>query len=101
MMTLAKVEHILRAAGNATGQKAFVLIGSSAIFVRSAIVPDSLAMSREADLFANTPDSPAPLAGLLRQMATADLKRRAPAFAPLYRRLIDLHQKMAGSGPRK
>ncbi len=57
MMTLAKVEHILRAAGNATGQKAFVLVGSSAIFVWSAIVPESLAMSREADLFANTPDA--------------------------------------------
>ncbi|HQR87678.1 MAG: hypothetical protein B7Z44_01550 [Caulobacter sp. 12-67-6] len=56
MMTLAKVEHILRAAGNATGQKAFVLIGSSAIFVWSRIVPATLAMSREADLFATTPD---------------------------------------------
>lgn len=48
MMTLAKVEHILRAAGNATGQKAFVLVGSSAIFVWSRIVPEThdLALSK-------------------------------------------------------
>jgi hypothetical protein len=57
MMTLAKVEHILRAAGNATGHKAFVLIGSSAIFIWSQIVPEAMAMSREADLFANVPDA--------------------------------------------
>lgn len=57
MMTLTKVEHILRAAGNATDQKAFVLIGSAAIFVWAQIVPEAMAMSREADLFANVPDA--------------------------------------------
>jgi hypothetical protein len=52
MMDLHKVEHILRAAGDATGHKTFVVIGSAAIFLWKEKVPEAMAMSREADLFA-------------------------------------------------
>jgi hypothetical protein len=52
MMDLHKVEHILRAAGDATGHNSFVVIGSAAIFLWKEDVPDDMAMSREADLFA-------------------------------------------------
>jgi len=56
MMNLERVEHILRAAGDATGQRSFVLIGSAAIFAWRTFVPEELATSREADLYALTPD---------------------------------------------
>lgn len=52
MMEVNKVDHILRAAGAATGQKRFVLIGSAAIFAWETIVPPDMAMTREVDLFA-------------------------------------------------
>jgi len=52
MMGSAKVDHILRAAGAATGQKRFVLIGSAAIFAWRELVPPLMAMTREVDLFA-------------------------------------------------
>ena len=53
MMDREKVEHILRAAGHATGHKAFVVIGSAAIFLWRDDVPEAMAMSREADIFAD------------------------------------------------
>lgn len=52
MMDRPNLEHILRAAGSATGHKTFVVIGSAAIFLWSEDVPFNMAMSREADLFA-------------------------------------------------
>lgn len=52
MMDLSKVEHILRAAGDATGHGTFVVIGSAAIFLWERDVPGAMAISREADLFA-------------------------------------------------
>jgi hypothetical protein len=56
-MDRAKLDHILRAAGDATGQKVFVLVGSAAVFAWTNFVPTELALSREADLFAHLPDS--------------------------------------------
>ncbi len=52
MMDLSKVEHILRAAGDATGHGTFVVIGTAAIFLWERDVPGAMAISREADLFA-------------------------------------------------
>jgi hypothetical protein len=52
MMELNAVDHILRAAGAATGQRRFVLVGSAAIFAWRAMVPPEMTMTREADLFA-------------------------------------------------
>ncbi len=58
MMELEKVDHILRAAGKVTGQTHFVLVGSAAIFAWRADIPDEMALTREADLFAyDVPDS--------------------------------------------
>ncbi len=57
MMEVNKVDHILRAAGAATGQGRFVLIGSAAIFAWQAIVPPDMAMTREVDLFAYDVDA--------------------------------------------
>ena len=51
-MTGDKVDHILRAAGSATGLDRFVLVGSAAIFAWEKVVPPELAMTREVDLFA-------------------------------------------------
>lgn len=51
-MEINAVDHILRAAGAATGQSRFVLVGSAAIFAWRAVVPSEMAMTREADLFA-------------------------------------------------
>jgi hypothetical protein len=52
MMRRDKVDHVLRAAGDVTGQSRFVLIGSAAIVAWRAIVPPEMAMSRDIDLFA-------------------------------------------------
>jgi hypothetical protein len=57
MMNVARIEHILRAAGDATGQTDFVLVGSAAIFLWVTVVPDTMAMTREADIYAPVPDS--------------------------------------------
>jgi hypothetical protein len=51
-MERPNLDHLLRAAGDATGQKIFVLVGSAAIFAWRRVVPAHMAMSREADLFA-------------------------------------------------
>jgi len=51
-MEIAHVDHILRAAGEATGQTHFVLIGSAAILAWQSVVPTDMAQTREADLFA-------------------------------------------------
>jgi len=56
MMIAEKVDHILRAAGAATGETRFVLIGSAAIFAWSTTVPPEMALTREVDLFAPGPD---------------------------------------------
>lgn len=58
LMKREKVEHILRAAGNATGRDKFVLIGSAAVVAWRDAVPVELAMSRDIDLFAyDAPDA--------------------------------------------
>lgn len=46
------LDHLLRAAGDLTGHKRFVLVGSNAIFAWRQDVPGPMARSREADLFA-------------------------------------------------
>ncbi len=57
MLNRARIEHILRAAGEVTGHKRFVLIGSAAIAAWREIIPDEMATSRDVDLFAiDAPD---------------------------------------------
>jgi hypothetical protein len=51
-MNRTQLDHLLRAAGGATGQKTFVLVGSAAVFAWRDSVPQPMTMSREADLFA-------------------------------------------------
>jgi hypothetical protein len=52
MMRIDKVDHILRAAGAATGQDTFVLVGSAAIHAWFADIPVEMSYTREVDLFA-------------------------------------------------
>jgi hypothetical protein len=52
-VTREGLDHLLRAAGDLTEHKRFVLVGSSAIFAWFDDVPDAMTMSREADLFAS------------------------------------------------
>jgi hypothetical protein len=52
------IEHMLRAAGEATGQKRFVLVGSAAVTIWFDTVPSGMAMTPEADLFAPDADDP-------------------------------------------
>jgi len=47
-----QLDHVLRAAGEATGQKRFVLVGSTAVVAWQALAPPQMTISREADLFA-------------------------------------------------
>ena len=46
------IDHILRAAGEVTGHRRFVLVGSAAIFAWRQVVPDEMLRTREADVFA-------------------------------------------------
>ena len=52
-MTRQELDHVLRAAGDLTGHKRFVLVGSTAIFAWHESVPEIMALSREADLYAS------------------------------------------------
>ena len=47
-----QLDHILRAAGNITGQKQFVIIGSQALHGKYPDLADMIEMSAEVDLFA-------------------------------------------------
>lgn len=47
-----QLDHILRAAGNITGQKQFVIVGSQALHGKYPDLPDEIVMSAEVDLFA-------------------------------------------------
>jgi hypothetical protein len=51
-MKRADLDHLLRAAGEVTGHRRFVLVGSTAIFAWHEQVPHRLMVSREADLYA-------------------------------------------------
>jgi hypothetical protein len=58
MLNRDRVDHILRAAGVVTGRKKFVLIGSAAIAAWRSDIPESMATSRDVDLFAyDAPDA--------------------------------------------
>jgi hypothetical protein len=57
-MRRASIDHMLRAAGEATGQKRFVLVGSAAVVAWFQTVPPSMAMTTEVDLFAPDADDP-------------------------------------------
>ena len=48
-----QLDHILRAAGNITGQKQFVIVGSQALHGKYPDLADQIVMSAEADLFAS------------------------------------------------
>ena len=48
-----QLDHILRAAGNITGQKQFVIVGSQALHGKYPDLADEIVMSAEADLFAS------------------------------------------------
>lgn len=52
-MTRDDLDHLLRAAGDLTAHKSFVLVGSNAIFAWHRHVPKQLMLSREADIFAS------------------------------------------------
>jgi hypothetical protein len=52
MMEANKVDRLLRAAGAATGQARFVLVGSATIFAWEDMVPSDMSQTREIDLFA-------------------------------------------------
>lgn len=59
-MTRQELDHVLRAAGDLTGHRRFVLVGSTAIFAWHESVPAIMALSREADLYAfDVPDEEA------------------------------------------
>ena len=47
-----QLDHILRAAGDITGQKQFVIVGSQALHGKYPDLPDEIVMSAEVDLFA-------------------------------------------------
>ena len=51
-MKKQQLDHILRAAGNITGQKQFVIVGSQALHGKYPDLADSIVMSAEVDLFA-------------------------------------------------
>jgi hypothetical protein len=51
-----QLDHILRAAGDITGQKRFVIVGSQALHGRYPDLADDIMMSAEVDLFA--PEKP-------------------------------------------
>jgi hypothetical protein len=46
------LDHLLRAAGEVTGHRRFVLVGSNAIFAWRDAAPEPMSMSREADIYA-------------------------------------------------
>lgn len=56
-MNRKQLEHVLRAAGVATGHRRFVLIGSAAVFAWRETVSPVLAISREVDLFVDGQDA--------------------------------------------
>lgn len=57
-MKKQQLDHILRAAGNITGQKQFVIVGSQALHGKHPDLADTIVMSAEVDLFApRQPDS--------------------------------------------
>ena len=47
-----QLDHILRAAGDITGQRKFVIIGSQSLHGKYPDLPDDIVMSAEVDLFA-------------------------------------------------
>jgi hypothetical protein len=51
-MKKRQLDHILRAAGDITGQKKFVIVGSQALHGKHPDVADEIMMSAEVDLFA-------------------------------------------------
>ena len=52
IMKLSKIDHILRAAANVSGQTRFVLVGSAAVVVRRKDAPANMAMTLEIDIYA-------------------------------------------------
>ena len=57
-MKKQQLDHILRAAGNITGQKRFVIVGSQSLHGKYPDLADTIVMSAEVDLFApRQPDS--------------------------------------------
>ena len=47
-----QLDHILRPAGDVTGQRKFVIVGSLALHGKCPDLPDDIVMSAEVDLFA-------------------------------------------------
>lgn len=56
IMRRNKIDHILRAAADVTGQRRFVLVGSSALIVQMGRLPAEMMMTPEADIFAPDPE---------------------------------------------
>jgi uncharacterized nucleotidyltransferase DUF6036 len=51
-MKKQQVDHVLRAAGEITGEKSFIIVGSQALHGKFPDTPDSIAPSAEVDLMA-------------------------------------------------
>jgi hypothetical protein len=56
MITRRALDHVLRACASITGEKTFVVVGSSAVVATIAEPPPEMLMTREVDLYA--PDAP-------------------------------------------
>ncbi len=52
-MKKQQLDHILRAAGDITGQKQFVIVGSQSLHGKHPDIADDIMMSVEVDLFAS------------------------------------------------
>ena len=56
-MTKQQLDHVLRAAGEITGEKQFIIIGSQSLHGKYPDLPDEILISAEVDLIAkNNPE---------------------------------------------
>lgn len=56
MIRRPDIDHMLRAAGDLTGQSQFVLVGSAAVIAWAPELPQIMAMTSEIDIFGTTDD---------------------------------------------
>lgn len=56
MISRPDIDHMLRAAGDLTGQSQFVLVGSAAVIAWAPDVPAVMAMTSEIDIFGTNDD---------------------------------------------
>lgn len=56
MIRRSDIDHMLRAAGDLTGQSQFVLVGSAAVIAWAPDLPEVMAMTSEIDIFGTSDD---------------------------------------------